>query len=119
MNGLADDVPLQTDTVPLRVDESGIVRVGESRVSLDELLDEYERGLSPEEMVQAHEALDLHDVYAVLAYYLRHTDEVHEFLNRRREEAQNPQLRFETGSPESNDSKPRHASGKTEPPPSA
>jgi uncharacterized protein (DUF433 family) len=89
MNGLADDLPVQTDTVPLRVDESGVVRVGESRVALADLLDEYESGVTPEEMVRAHEGLELADVHAVIAYYLRHRHEIGEFLNRRRDDAQN------------------------------
>ena len=89
MNGLADDLPVQADTVPLRVDESGVVRVGESRVALADLLDEYESGKTPEEMVRAHDGLELADVHAVIAYYLRHRHEIGEFLHRRRDEAQN------------------------------
>ena len=92
MNGLADELPVQADTVPLRVDEGGVVRVGDSRVALVELLDEYENGKTPDEMVQAHEGLELADVHAVIAYYLRHRHEVREFLSRRREEAVNHHL---------------------------
>ena len=92
MNGLADDLPVQADTVPLRVDESGVVRVGESRVALADLLDEYESGMTPEEMIGAHEGLELADVHAVIAYYLRHRHEIGEFLDRRREDAQKPHL---------------------------
>ena len=94
MNGLADDLPVQADTVPLRVDEGGVVRVGESCVALAELLNEYESGKTPEEMVRAHEGLELADVHAVIAYYLRHRHEIGEFLDRRREEAQNHGLRI-------------------------
>jgi hypothetical protein len=56
-------------------------------VSLDLIVEQYENGLTPEEMVRAYETLELADVYAVIAYFLRHPDEVRAYLKRRREEA--------------------------------
>jgi uncharacterized protein (DUF433 family) len=69
------------------VDEGGAVRVGSSRISLDLVVEQYENGMAPEDMVRAYDTLLLADVYAVIAYYLRHRDEVRAYLKRREEEA--------------------------------
>lgn len=73
--------------VPLRAAEGGTLRVGDSRVSLDTVVSEYDGGATPEEILLAYPTLALADVYAVLAYYLRHQDEVRAYLGRRQEEA--------------------------------
>ncbi len=81
-------LPIHADHPPLRVDEGGAVRVGKSRVSLDLIVEQYENGMTPEDMVRAYDTLALADVYAVVAYYLRHRDEVRAYLKRRAEEAE-------------------------------
>ena len=78
---------LHADPPPLRVDEGGSVRVGKSRISLDLIVEQYENGMTPEDMVRAYDTLVLADVYASIAYYLRHRDEVQVYLKRREEEA--------------------------------
>src|SRR5437764_377567 len=80
-------LPLSAVPPPLRVDEGGAVRVGNSRVSLDLVIEQYENGMTPEDMVRAYDTLALADVHAVIAYYLRHRDEVRAYLKRRDEEA--------------------------------
>jgi uncharacterized protein (DUF433 family) len=69
------------------VDEGGAVRVGTSRISLDLVVEQYENGATPEDMVRAYDTLVLADVHAVIAYYLRHRDEVRIYLKQRAEEA--------------------------------
>lgn len=66
--------------VPLREDPPGVLRVGKSRVLLELVLHAHQRGASPQEIVQMYPALDLGDVYAVIAYYLAHPPEVDEYL---------------------------------------
>jgi uncharacterized protein (DUF433 family) len=63
------------------------LRVGDSRVSLDTVIHEFENGADPEGIVHAYPTLQLADVYAVLAYYLRHRDEVNDYLRKRQAEA--------------------------------
>lgn len=75
------------DPIPLRADERGTLRVGESRVTLDTLINEYENGADPESIVHAYPSLRLADVYAVIAYYLRHQDTVNDYLRTRQAEA--------------------------------
>jgi hypothetical protein len=63
------------------------VRVGNSRISLDLVVEQYENSMTPEDLVRAYDTLALAEVYAVIAYYLRHRDEVRAYLKRREEEA--------------------------------
>jgi uncharacterized protein (DUF433 family) len=79
--------PVQADPVPLRADERGGLRVGDSRILLDTLIDEYEDGADPEGIVNAYPTLQLADVYAVIAWYLRHKAEVSDYLRKRQAEA--------------------------------
>jgi uncharacterized protein (DUF433 family) len=83
----ADGLPLHPEPPPLRVDPGGAVRVGGGRVSLDVVVEQYENGMSPEDLVRAYDALALADVYAVIAYYLRHREAVRAYLARRAAEA--------------------------------
>ncbi len=68
------------ETPPLRVDEAGAIRVGNTRVLFVLVVRAYQTGESPERITRIYETLDLADVYAVIAYYLRHRPEVDRFL---------------------------------------
>ncbi len=87
---------IQADPVPLRMDEAGAIRVGNSRLTLDVLIEEYEGGASPEAMAQAFDTLDLADIYAALAYYHRHREEVTAYLRRREAAAGEIRQKIET-----------------------
>jgi uncharacterized protein (DUF433 family) len=92
-------LPLNSTPPPLRVEEGGVVRVGKSRVSLDLVVEQYENGMTPEDMVRAYDTLVLADVHAVIAYYLRHRDEVQAYFKRRQEEAETLQAKIEAERP--------------------
>ena len=64
---------------PMRVDGNGIVRIGQSRVTLETVVRRFLVGDSPEEIADAY-ALDLADVYATVSYYLQHRDDVNGYL---------------------------------------
>jgi uncharacterized protein (DUF433 family) len=97
--GPAGPLPLHAERPPLRVDEGGAVRVGRSRISLDLIIEQYENGMTPEDMVRAYDTLKLGDVHAVIAYYLRHRDEVRAYLNRRAGEAEALRAKIEAERP--------------------
>lgn len=80
---------------PLREDASGALRVGGSRVLLELVIHAFEDGATAESIVQRYSTLELSDVYAVIAYYLRHRQEVDEYLARREVEAREVRARIE------------------------
>jgi uncharacterized protein (DUF433 family) len=67
-------------TLPLRLTEDGTIRVANSRVSLDSVVQHYKLGASAEQIAQKFPALDLADVYAAITYYLNHEETVEEYL---------------------------------------
>lgn len=87
MTALAEELVIHTDAPPLRRDAGGVVRVGPSRVSLDVVVEQYENGMAPEDIVRAYDSLSLADVHATVAYYLNHRAEVRVYLARRDGEA--------------------------------
>jgi uncharacterized protein (DUF433 family) len=82
------------------LDDYGVVRVGESQVVLDIVIREFNNGADPEGIVHGYPTLSLADVYAVIAYYLRHHKEVEEYLRTRREEAERLRQEIEAKQPE-------------------
>jgi uncharacterized protein (DUF433 family) len=81
-------ITLHADPVPLRVDDTGAIRVGQSRVTLDVLLQYWRLGMKPEEIARGLDTLSLADVHGALAYYFRHQSEMDDYLRRREEEAE-------------------------------
>jgi uncharacterized protein (DUF433 family) len=71
---------IHNDRVPLRVDESGAIRIGNTRVLFYLVIEAYKRGESAESIVEMYDTLPLADADAAIAYYLRHKDEVETFL---------------------------------------
>lgn len=95
----AESLPLHADHPPLRRDEGGAVRVGKSRISLDLIVEQYENGMTPEDMVRAYDTLVLADVHAVIAYYLRHRDELRAYVKQRAEQAEALRKKIEAERP--------------------
>ena len=80
-------ITLHADPVPWRIDDAGAIRVGQSRVTLDVLLQYWRLGMKPEEIARGLDTLTLADVHGALAYYFRHQTEMDQYLGRREEEA--------------------------------
>jgi uncharacterized protein (DUF433 family) len=79
---------LQTDAPPLIEDSSGGLRVGNTRVLLELIINAFQDGATPESIVQRYDTLSLPDVYSVIAYYLRHREEVEAYLAGRERRAE-------------------------------
>ena len=76
---------VQSEAPPLREDASGALRVGHSRVLLELVVEAFEDGATPEAIAQRYPTVTLPDVYAVIAYYLRHPTEVQKYMAEREE----------------------------------
>src|SRR6186997_336153 len=94
-----NELPLHTEPHPLRMNEGGVVRIGKSRVSLDVVVEQYENGMTPEDLARAYDTLSLADVHAAIAYYLRYRDEVRAYLIQRDEEAKSLRAKVEAERP--------------------
>lgn len=78
---------IKHQTVPLQIDADGVARVGHTRVPLDTVVDAFLEGATPEEVAQQYPSLQLGDIYATISFYLRHKEEVDEYLDQRLEQA--------------------------------
>jgi uncharacterized protein (DUF433 family) len=107
--GVPNMTIIHTDLVPLCVDETGTIRVCNTRITLDVLLGYLLRGVQPEQIVSPewYPTLSLADVHAVLAYYYRHQAELDEYLSRRHEQADSTQKEIEATRPTFADVKAR------------
>jgi uncharacterized protein (DUF433 family) len=77
----------KAEKIPLEKDAHGAIRVGGTRVTLDVVIEAYDQGATPEQTVQKFGELRLDDIYAVLTYYLRHTEDVRAYLAERAKES--------------------------------
>lgn len=90
---------LQADPLPLRQDEHGTIRVGNTRVTLELVIHAHEGGATAEEIARRFDTLEAADVHAVIAYFLRHRREVDDYLARREAEAAELQQRLQEAMP--------------------
>jgi uncharacterized protein (DUF433 family) len=91
---------LERETPPLRKDETGAIRVGNSRVLLETVVRAFQDGASPESIVHRYSTLSLSDVYNTIGYYLRHQDTVEAYLNQREQIAESLQQRLSSVQPD-------------------
>lgn len=78
---------LEKETPPLRLEESGAVRVGNSRVLLELVIWAFQDGATPEVIVEQYPTLNLADVYSTVGYYLRHQEAINVYLASRDQQA--------------------------------
>jgi uncharacterized protein (DUF433 family) len=92
-------IVIHPDSIPLRVDEAGTIRVSNTHITLDVFIADHRRGMSAEQIVEQLDTLTLADMYGALAYYYRHKDELDVYLERRRAEAGRMQREIEASQP--------------------
>lgn len=92
------DVPTTVD-VPLRIDEYGVIRVGNTRVTLPTILARHRAGDTPEMIHDGFPTVSVADVYAVIAYYLAHRDEVDAYIRQIETEAEHQRQEHEASDP--------------------
>lgn len=76
------------EVIPVVMDAEGVLRVGNTRVTLDTLVAGFLAGATPEELAQQYPSVNLGDIYSVIGYYLRHAAELEEYFGRRQQETQ-------------------------------
>lgn len=91
---------IHTDIAPLHTNLDGTVYIGESRVTLTTLISAFQRGDSPEQIVDSFDVLSLADVYAVIAYYLKHRVEVDTYIHEQQQLANQLQEDLQIKQPE-------------------
>lgn len=82
---------VSTYEIKLTETEAGVIRIGDSRVSLDSVIIAFNQGSAPEQIVYDYDSLSLPEVYAAISYYLQHRKEVDSYLAARAK--QNKELR--------------------------
>lgn len=70
----------ETQSVPMTIDSHNVIRVGGTRVRLDTVVYAFNEGNTAEEIVSQYPALNLADVYAVIAYYLNNRSTIDEYI---------------------------------------
>ncbi len=81
-------ISIDRETIPLKVDTDGVIRVGNTRVTLETIVAAFFEGETAEEIAQQYPSLYLADVYAVIGYYLRRRSEVETYLRQRQHQAE-------------------------------
>jgi uncharacterized protein (DUF433 family) len=77
-------VVISTSEIKLTETEAGVLRIGDSRVSLDTVIIAFGQGATPEQIVEDYDSLELAEVYAVISYYLQNREEVEAYLAQRK-----------------------------------
>lgn len=73
----------EAQILPLKFDDSGVIRVAGTRVTLDTVVEVFNDGASAEEISHRYPVVALADVYAVIGYYLHNKAEVDAYLAER------------------------------------
>jgi uncharacterized protein (DUF433 family) len=81
------------------MDEHGGIRIGDTRVLLELVIEAYQDGATPETIVGWFDSLRLADVQTVIGYYLNHKDEVEAYLREREARAEEIRRKIEAGQP--------------------
>lgn len=79
--------PLNVHPAPLHTDEHGVIRVGDTRITLETVVIAFRNGYSAEEIVLKYPTLNLTDVYTVITYYLWNRPEIDAYLEQVKQES--------------------------------
>ena len=86
---------ITTEVIPLETDADGVIRVSNTRVTLDTIVTAFKEGATAEEIAQQYPTVLLADIYYIIGYYLRRRKEVEEYLEKRKQEADELQQQME------------------------
>lgn len=75
---------VSTSKITFTRTNAGVLRIENTRVSLDSVLIAFNLGATPEQIVQDYDSLTLDHVYAAISYYLQNRQTVDDYLEKRR-----------------------------------
>lgn len=78
---------LESQPLPLKAGEDGVIRIGGTRVTLDTIVTAFLEGATAEEIAHQYPSVALADVYAAISFYLRQRECVDEYLRQRAQTA--------------------------------
>ena len=87
---------VETQSLPLQVDQDGVVRVGGTRVTLDTVAHAFNDVNTAEEIMSHYPVLKLADIYAVISYYLNNRAAVNSYLQQQENSAEKTWLEIES-----------------------
>jgi len=79
-------VTIGTIPKPVRRDKHGVIRVGETRISLDAVVHAFNEGMDAAEIQYNYDTLALADIYAAIGYYLHNKARIDKYLADRKAE---------------------------------
>lgn len=85
---------ISTSEIKLTKTNAGVLRIGNTRVSLDSVIIAFNLGATPEQIVQDYDTLTLPEVYATVSYYLHNREEVDSYLAERKERRQKLRAKY-------------------------
>jgi uncharacterized protein (DUF433 family) len=87
--------PVHPHAPSLGRDDSGTIRIGDTRVTFDSVVTAFWRGATPEEIMSRFDVLTLPQIYGAISYYLTHREEVDAYLEQQREDAEKLRRKLE------------------------
>jgi uncharacterized protein (DUF433 family) len=79
---------VKAEPAPIHINSEGTAYVTNSRVTLETIVFAFQNGDSAEQIADSYDVVSLADIYAVIAYYLNHQDEVDTYIKERQKQAQ-------------------------------
>ncbi|MCI0714525.1 MAG: DUF433 domain-containing protein [Chloroflexi bacterium] len=91
---------IKAEKAPITTNADGAALIANTRVRLETIIAAFYRGDSPEQIVDSFDVLSLADVYAVIAYYLNHREEVDAYIREQDEAAEQVYRKIEANRPD-------------------
>ena len=73
-------ISIRASMPPLRETEGGVVRIADTRIPLERVIESFLAGMTPEQIAQNFDVLKIEDIYAVINYYLHNREEVDAYM---------------------------------------
>lgn len=80
--------PVHPHAPSLGKDDSGTIRIGDTRVTFDSVVTAFWQGATPEEIMLRFDVLTLPQIYETISYYLNHREEADAYLEQQREKGE-------------------------------